>query len=143
MCSSSRSRPSISPEANTELSGLYISSNRFCTQCEAEGFRRITYYPDRPDVLAPYFVRIEADQAKYPYLLSNGNPTAKGELGNGRHFAEWTDPHPKPSYLFALVGGDFDVLHDDFTTFSGKPVKPVASSSSMGDAAAPSTPCDR
>ncbi len=113
----------ISPETNTELSGLYISSNRFCTQCEAEGFRRITYYPDRPDVLAPYFVRIEADKTKYPYLLSNGNPTDKGDLGNGRHFAEWTDPHPKPSYLFALVGGEFDVLHDDFTTFSGKPVK--------------------
>ncbi|MFT3725292.1 MAG: aminopeptidase N [Hyphomonadaceae bacterium] len=113
----------ISPETNTELSGLYISSNRFCTQCEAEGFRRITYYPDRPDVLAPFFVRIEAEQAKYPYLLSNGNPSAGGDLGNGRHFAEWTDPHPKPSYLFALVGGDFDVLADDFTTFSGKPVK--------------------
>lgn len=113
----------ISPEANTELSGLYISSNRFCTQCEAEGFRRITYYPDRPDVLAPFFVRIEADKAKCPYLLSNGNPTAHGDLGNGRHFAEWTDPHPKPSYLFALVGGEFDVLEEDFTTFSGKPVK--------------------
>ena len=113
----------ISPETNTELSGLYISSNRFCTQCEAEGFRRITYYPDRPDVLAPFFVRIEAEQAKYPYLLSNGNPSASGDLGNGRHFADWTDPHPKPSYLFALVGGDFDVLADDFTTFSGKPVK--------------------
>ena len=113
----------ISPEANTELSGLYISSNRFCTQCEAEGFRRITYYPDRPDVLAPFFVRIEADKAKCPYLLSNGNPTGSGDLGNGRHFAEWTDPHPKPSYLFALVGGEFDVLQDNFTTFSGKPVK--------------------
>ncbi len=113
----------ISPEANTELSGLYISSNRFCTQCEAEGFRRITYYPDRPDVLAPFFVRIEADKTKCPYLLSNGNPSASGDLGNGRHFAEWTDPHPKPSYLFALVGGAFDVLQDDFTTFSGKPVK--------------------
>jgi aminopeptidase N len=114
---------SISPETNTELSGLYVSSGRFCTQCEAEGFRRITYYPDRPDVLAPFFVRIEADQAKYPYLLSNGNPTAKGDLEGGRHFAEWTDPHPKPSYLFALVGGAFDVLGDDFTTMSGRPVK--------------------
>jgi aminopeptidase N len=114
---------SISPETNTELSGLYVSSGRFCTQCEAEGFRRITYYPDRPDVLAPYFVRIEADKAKYPYLLSNGNPTAKGALDDGRHFAEWTDPHPKPSYLFALVGGAFDVLNDDFTTSSGNPVK--------------------
>ena len=113
----------ISPEANTELSGLYISSNRFCTQCEAEGFRRITYYPDRPDVLAPFFVRIEADKAKYPYLLSNGNPSGGGDLGDGRHFAEWTDPYPKPSYLFALVGGEFDVLEGNFTTFSGKPVK--------------------
>ncbi len=114
---------SISPETNTELSGLYVSSGRFCTQCEAEGFRRITYYPDRPDVLAPFFVRIEADKTKYPYLLSNGNPTAKGDLDDGRHFAEWTDPHPKPSYLFALVGGAFDVLSDDFTTMSGRPVK--------------------
>ncbi|MEQ1783506.1 MAG: aminopeptidase N, partial [Hyphomonadaceae bacterium] len=114
---------SISPETNTELSGLYISSNRFCTQCESEGFRRITYYPDRPDVLAPFFVRIEADKARYPYLLSNGNPTSSGDLPEGGHFAEWTDPHPKPSYLFALVGGAFDVLRDDFTTSSGRPVK--------------------
>ena len=114
---------SISPETNTELSGLYLSSGRFCTQCEAEGFRRITYYPDRPDVLAPFFVRIEADKTRYPYLLSNGNPTAKGDLDGGKHFAEWTDPHPKPSYLFALVGGAFDVLEDDFTTASGRPVK--------------------
>ena len=114
---------SISPETNTELSGLYMSSSRFCTQCEAEGFRRITFYPDRPDVLAPFFVRIEAEKAHYPYLLSNGNPGAHGDLGEGRHFAEWTDPHPKPSYLFALVGGAFDVLRDDFTTSSGRPVK--------------------
>jgi aminopeptidase N len=113
----------ISPETNTELSGLYISGNRFCTQCEAEGFRRITYYPDRPDVLAPFFVRIEAEKAKYPYLLSNGNPGEAGELGGGRHFAEWTDPHPKPSYLFALVGGDFDVLEDSFTTSSERDVR--------------------
>ncbi len=113
----------ISPETNTELSGLYISGGRFCTQCEAEGFRRITYYPDRPDVLAPFFVRVEADRARCPYLLSNGNPSGSGDLGGGRHFAEWTDPHPKPSYLFALVGGDFDVLRDDFTTMTGKPVK--------------------
>ena len=114
---------SISPETNTELSGLYMSSGRFCTQCEAEGFRRITFYPDRPDVLAPFHVRVEADKASYPYLLSNGNPTTSGELEGGRHFAEWTDPHPKPSYLFALVGGAFDVLEDSFTTSSGKPVK--------------------
>lgn len=113
----------ISPETNTELSGLYMSSGRFCTQCEAEGFRRITYYPDRPDVLAPFFVRVEADKAKYPYLLSNGDPTGSGDLDGGRHYAEWTDPHPKPSYLFALVAGDFDVLEDSFTTSSGKPVK--------------------
>jgi aminopeptidase N len=113
----------ISPEANTELSGLYISGNRFCTQCEAEGFRRITYYPDRPDVLAPFFVRIEADRSRYPYLLSNGNPSGAGDLDEGRHFAEWTDPHPKPSYLFALVGGDFDVLEDQHTTTSGRHVK--------------------
>jgi aminopeptidase N len=114
---------SISPETNTELSGLYMSSGRFCTQCEAEGFRRITFYPDRPDVLAPFHVRVEAEKASYPYLLSNGNPTTSGDLGDGRHFAEWTDPHPKPSYLFALVGGAFDVLEDSFTTSSGKPVK--------------------
>ena len=114
---------SISPETNTELSGLYMSSGRFCTQCEAEGFRRIAFYPDRPDVLAPFHVRVEAEKAKYPFLLSNGNPTTSGNLDGGRHFAEWTDPHPKPSYLFALVGGEFDVLEDDFTTSSGKPVK--------------------
>jgi aminopeptidase N len=112
----------ISPETNTELSGLYISGNRFCTQCEAEGFRRITYYPDRPDVLAPFFVRIEADRTRCPYLLSNGNPAGSGDLGNGRQYAEWVDPHPKPAYLFALVGGDFDVLEDNFTTASGRPV---------------------
>jgi aminopeptidase N len=113
----------ICPEDNTELSGLYMSAARFCTQCEAEGFRRITYYPDRPDVLAPFFVRIEADKASYPYLLSNGNPGAHGDLPDGRHFAEWNDPHPKPSYLFALVGGDFDVLEDTFTTMSGRRVR--------------------
>ncbi|HEV7694240.1 MAG TPA: aminopeptidase N, partial [Hyphomonadaceae bacterium] len=113
----------ISPETNTELSGLYISGGRFCTQCEAEGFRRITYYPDRPDVLAKFHVRMEAEKARCPYLLSNGDPKETGELDNGYHFAEWEDPHPKPSYLFALVGGDFDVLGDDFTTKSGRPVK--------------------
>ena len=113
----------ICPEDNTELSGLYMSAARFCTQCEAEGFRRITYYPDRPDVLAPFFVRIEAEKSRYPHLLSNGNPSAQGELPAGRHFAEWDDPHPKPSYLFALVGGDFDVLEDAFTTMSGRRVR--------------------
>ena len=113
----------ICPEDNTELSGLYISTDRFCTQCEAEGFRRITYYPDRPDVLAPFFVRIEADKERYPHLLSNGNPGNRGDLAGGRHFAEWNDPHPKPSYLFALVGGEFDVLEDQFTTMSGRRVR--------------------
>lgn len=110
----------ISPETNTQLSGLYMSGGRFCTQCEAEGFRRITYYPDRPDVLAPFDVRIEANKATYPFLLSNGNPVRQGNIGTERHFAEWSDPHPKPSYLFALVAGDFDVYNDSFTTISGK-----------------------
>lgn len=110
----------ISPETNTQLSGLYMSGGRFCTQCEAEGFRRITYYPDRPDVLAPFDVRMEANKESYPYLLSNGNPMRSGGIGPDRHFAEWSDPHPKPSYLFALVAGDFDVYTDSFTTMSGK-----------------------
>ncbi|ACT58980.1 aminopeptidase N [Hirschia baltica] len=110
----------ISPETNTQLSGLYMSGGRFCTQCEAEGFRRITYYPDRPDVLAPFDVRMEADKDAYPYLLSNGNPVRSGNIGTDRHFAIWSDPHPKPSYLFALVAGDFDVYTDSFTTMSGK-----------------------
>ena len=113
----------IHPMANTELSGLYMSGGRFCTQCEAEGFRRITYYPDRPDVLAPFFVRIEADAVRYPYLLSNGNPGAAGDLPGARHYREWTDPHPKPSYLFALVGGRFDVLEETFVTASGREVR--------------------
>lgn len=110
----------ISPEENTQLSGLYMSGGRFCTQCEAEGFRRITYYPDRPDVLAPFDVRMEANKDTYPYLLSNGNPGKSGDIGPDRHYAEWSDPHPKPSYLFALVAGDFDVYTDSFTTMSGK-----------------------
>jgi aminopeptidase N len=104
---------SISPETNTELSGLYMSSGRFCTQCEAEGFRRITFYPDRPDVLAPFHVRVEAEKASYPHLLSNGNPTTSGDLEGGRHFAEWTDPHPK-SYLRSSAG--IRCLEDSFTT---------------------------
>ncbi|MBI1339554.1 aminopeptidase N [bacterium] len=111
----------IAPSANSELSGLYMSGGRFCTQCEAEGFRRITYFPDRPDVLAPYSVRIDAP-GDYPYLLSNGNPVEAGALPSGGRFAEWVDPHPKPSYLFALVAGDFDTLEDVFTTASGRRV---------------------
>jgi len=110
------------PQKNTALSGLYRSNHKFCTQCEAEGFRRITYFPDRPDVLARYHVTIIADQKKYPHLLSNGNLLESGKLDNGRHFAKWEDPYNKPCYLFALVAGDFDVLADTFMTQSGRKV---------------------
>lgn len=112
----------INPEANTALEGLYKSGGAFCTQCEAEGFRRISYYLDRPDVLSVFTVKIIADKASYPYLLANGNKTESGELENGKHFAIWHDPHPKPCYLFALVAGDFDLLEDSFTTSEGRNV---------------------
>jgi aminopeptidase N len=112
----------ISPAANTALEGLYMSGGRFCTQCEAEGFRAITYFLDRPDVLARYAVRIEADKEKYPTLLSNGNLTESGEMGGGRHYAIWVDPHPKPSYLFALCAGRYESIHDEFTTKGGRKV---------------------
>ena len=112
----------INPKANTSLSGLYLSSSIFCTQCEAEGFRRITYYPDRPDVLTRFSTRIEAEQAKYPVLLSNGNLVAEGVLDNGFHYVEWEDPFVKPSYLFALVAGDLAVSKDSYTTRSGREV---------------------
>ncbi|MCZ6287311.1 aminopeptidase N [Vibrio parahaemolyticus] len=112
----------IDPEANTALEGLYKSGGAFCTQCEAEGFRRITYYLDRPDVLAKYTTKVIADKATYPYLLSNGNRIAQGEAENSRHWVQWQDPHPKPAYLFALVAGDFDVLRDKYTTMSGRNV---------------------
>ncbi len=112
----------IAPQNNTTLSGLYTSNGMFCTQCEAEGFRRITYFLDRPDNLAVYTTRIEADRRAYPVLLSNGNPIAKGDLPGGQHFATWNDPFPKPSYLFALVAGDLGVLRDEFTTMSGRKV---------------------
>jgi aminopeptidase N len=111
------------PDANTALSGLYRSRGTYCTQCEPEGFRRITYFIDRPDVLAVYTVRIEADRATTPVLLSNGNPTAHGDIPDtGRHFAIWHDPFPKPSYLFALVGGDLASVPDSFVTASGRKV---------------------
>ena len=111
------------PAANTALSGLYISNGVYCTQCEAEGFRRITYGYDRPDVMARYRVRIEAPVA-VPVLLSNGNPTATGSLDEvGWHYAEWDDPHPKPSYLFALVAGDLSCVKDQFTTMDGRVVQ--------------------
>ncbi|QNV05744.1 aminopeptidase N [Shewanella algae] len=112
----------ISPADNSALEGLYMSDGAYCTQCEAEGFRRITYFLDRPDVLAKYQVRIEADKA-FPFLLSNGNLLEKGEMADGRHFAVWKDPFPKPAYLFALVAGDFDLLEDCFTSRSGREVK--------------------
>ena len=111
----------IAPVHNTALEGLYLAKGIFCTQCEAEGFRRITYFLDRPDVLAVYTTRIEAPKS-YPALLSNGNPIGKGELAGGRHFAIWHDPFPKPCYLFALVAGDLDVLNDSFVTMSGRKV---------------------
>lgn len=112
----------IDPAANTALEGLYKSGSAFCTQCEAEGFRRITYYLDRPDVLARFTTRITADKARYPYLLSNGNRVAAGDLLDGRHWVSWQDPFPKPCYLFALVAGDFDVLRDEFVTLSQRRV---------------------
>lgn len=110
------------PRANTELSGLYLSNGMYCTQCEAEGFRRITYFPDRPDVMAQFDVRIEAPTS-LPVLLSNGNPGQCGTLAGGWHFAEWHDPFPKPSYLFALVAGDLDSIHHTFTTLEGRSVR--------------------
>ncbi|MGB8221863.1 MAG: aminopeptidase N [Polyangiales bacterium] len=112
----------IRPDENTKLMGLYTSSGTFCTQCEAEGFRRITYYLDRPDVMARFTVRIEADRAKFPILLSNGNRVAQGELPSGRHWVRWEDPFRKPSYLFALVAGDLVCHRGTFTTASGREV---------------------
>lgn len=113
----------IKPQLNTALSGLYTSGGNFCTQCEAEGFRRITWFLDRPDVSARYWVRVTADKKRYPVLLSNGNPELHGDLDDGRHFATWVDPHPKPSYLFALVAGDLIALEDSFTTRSRRKVE--------------------
>lgn len=113
----------INPEANKSCEGLYLSGGIFATQCEAESFRKITYFLDRPDVMTTYTVEIEADKNKYPYLLSNGDLIAKKDLGNGRHMATWKDPFKKPSYLFALVAGDMGVIEDSFTTQSGKKVK--------------------
>ena len=112
----------INPAANTKLMGLYASGGMLCTQCEAEGFRRITFFPDRPDVLSRYRVRMEGDSNRFPLLLSNGNRVATGESANGRHWAEWEDPFPKPCYLFALVAGDLKANRDCFTTMSGRKV---------------------
>jgi aminopeptidase N len=112
----------INPRANTSLSGLYMSDGMFCTQCEAEGFRRITYALDRPDNMSSYRVRLIADRAQFPVLLSNGNPCGSASLPGGRHTAEWDDPFPKPSYLFALVAGDLAHVADHFVTTSGRRV---------------------
>ncbi len=112
----------IDPASNTQLSGLYASGGLLCTQCEAEGFRRITFHPDRPDVLSRYKVRMTGDKAAFPILLSNGNCIDQGEEGND-HWALWEDPWPKPSYLFALVAGDLVVNRDSFTTMSGRQVE--------------------
>jgi aminopeptidase N len=112
----------IKPDQNTALEGLYHSGNLLCTQCEAEGFRRITYYPDRPDVMSIFTVTIEADKQAWPIMLSNGNKVDEHELDNGRHSVTWHDPHPKPSYLFALVAGDLYRQDDEFVTQSGKKV---------------------
>ncbi|WP_420549012.1 aminopeptidase N [Curvivirga sp.] len=112
----------INPAANTRLEGLYRSSTMYCTQCEAEGFRRITYFMDRPDVMTTYKVTIRADKETNPVLLSNGNNIENGDLEGGRHYAIWEDPHAKPSYLFALVAGDLAKVEDNFTTKSGQDV---------------------
>jgi aminopeptidase N len=113
----------VNPSANTKLMGLYRSGQTYCTQCEPEGFRRITYFPDRPDVMAVYGTRIEADKAEAPVLLANGNLIEAGEIAGGtRHFARWHDPFPKPSYLFALVGGTLACVSDSFRTISGRDV---------------------
>jgi aminopeptidase N len=113
----------ILPQLNTSLEGLYKSGGMLCTQCEAEGFRQITYFPDRPDVMTKFSCKIEADKNKYPVLLSNGNLIDKGDASETRHYALWEDPHKKPSYLFALVTGDLLVIEDKYTTISGREVK--------------------
>ncbi len=113
----------IKPQLNTSLEGLYKSSGNYCTQCEAEGFRKITYYYDRSDVMTLFTTTIEADKGKYPVLLSNGNSVDSGELDNGRHWVKWHDPFKKPCYLFALVAGQLECIADTFTTLSGREVK--------------------
>lgn len=113
----------LAPQSNSKLMGLYASGGLLCTQCEAEGFRRITFFPDRPDVLSRYSVRLEADKRLYPVLLANGDPVEKDDLPDGRHWARWNDPYPKPCYLFALVAGNLACNADSFTTQSGRNVQ--------------------
>ena len=112
----------LNPSTNTSLEGLYLSGNMYCTQCEAQGFRKITWFPDRPDVMSRYTVKVTAERDAYPILLSNGNPIDRGELDGGRHFVKWEDPFAKPSYLFALVAGDLACVEDTFTTRSGREI---------------------
>jgi aminopeptidase N len=116
-------RVRIEPDRNTQLSGLYKSKDGYFTQCEAQGFRRITFYPDRPDVMARFTCTIEANRERFPQLLSNGNLVDTGDAGNGKHWAKWADPFAKPAYLFALVAAKLDVLEDSFTTASGRQVR--------------------
>ena len=113
----------IKPQFNTTMMGLYKSRTMYCTQCEAEGFRDITYYLDRPDVMSKFTAKVIADKAAYPVLLSNGNPIERGDLDDGRHFVTWQDPFKKPCYLFALVAGTLSVVEDSFTTLSGRDIK--------------------
>jgi aminopeptidase N len=112
----------INPKDNSSLEGLYLQAGAYCTQCEAEGFRKITYFLDRPDVLATYDVKIIADKEQFPFLLSNGNKVDSGNLADGKHWVKWSDPFKKPCYLFALVAGDFDLLKDTFATQSGRTI---------------------
>ncbi|TVQ41118.1 MAG: aminopeptidase N [Wenzhouxiangella sp.] len=115
-------RVALQPDGNTALEGLYAAGDSLLTQCEAEGFRKITWFPDRPDVMSTYRVRLEADQARFPVLLSNGNVVETGTLDGGRHYAVWTDPHPKPSYLFAIVAGRLEAITDTYRTSGGRNV---------------------
>ncbi|MET0367423.1 MAG: M1 family aminopeptidase, partial [Methylobacterium sp.] len=112
----------VDPTANTKLMGLYRTDGVYCTQCEADGFRRITYFLDRPDVMAVYTTRIEANRAEAPVLLGNGNPVESGPVGEDRHYAVWHDPHPKPAYLFAIVGGRLGKVETAFRTMDGRDV---------------------
>ncbi|PXF62653.1 aminopeptidase N [Kangiella spongicola] len=118
-----KTKVKISPDTNTSLEGLYLSSGKYCTQCEAQGFSKITFYPDRPDVMSIFKVRIEAEADVFPHLLSNGNRIEHGEIEGGKHFAVWEDPFKKPSYLFALCAGDYDLLTSSFTTMTGREVR--------------------